>query len=157
MVRHGRTCELSRECTLVGGGRHRQSARSQVLPLPSLPTAHARGEREARALRRGSHRALAVAVLVAAFVHAARGVLHAHAMLVSAEPAAESVVTASPARVRLVFSEEIEPSLAPVEGVASDGRVDRLRVASYPRDVDAVIGAVRPLPPGGYRIVWHVV
>jgi copper transport protein len=108
-------------------------------------------------LRRGSHRALAVAVLVAAFVHAARGVLHAHAMLVSAEPAAESVVTASPARVRLVFSEEIEPSLAHVEVVASDGRVDRLRVASDPRDVDAVIGAVRPLPPGGYRIVWHVV
>src|SRR4051812_50185274 len=73
MVRHGRACELSRECTLVGGGRDRQSARSQVLPLPPLPTAHARGEREARVLRRGSHRALAGAVLVAAFVPAARG------------------------------------------------------------------------------------
>src|SRR4051812_46770995 len=157
MVRHGRACELSRECTLVGGGRDRQSARSQVLPLPPLPTAHARGEREARVLRRGSHRALAVAVLVAAFVHAARGVLHAHAMLVSSEPAAESVLAASPTRVRLVFSEEIEPSLAHIDVVASDGRVDRLHVAGDPRDVDAVIGAVHPLSPGGYRIVWHVV
>lgn len=108
-------------------------------------------------MRRGSWRALAIAVLAAAFVHAMRGVLHAHAMLVSSEPAAGSVVTASPARVRLVFSEEIEPSLAHIAVVASDGRVEQLRVTGDPHDVDAVIGALRPLTVGGYRIVWHVV
>jgi copper transport protein len=108
-------------------------------------------------LRRGSHRALAIAVLVAALVHAARGVLHAHAMLVAAEPAAESVIATSPTRVRLLFSEEIEPSLAHISVVASDGRVDALRVSSDPHDVDAVIGTVRRLSAGAYRIVWHVV
>lgn len=108
-------------------------------------------------MRRGSYRALAIAVLVAAFVHAARGVLHAHAMLVSSEPAAESVVAASPVRVRLVFSEEIEPSLAHIDVVASDGRVDRLHVSGDPHDVDAVIATIGPLSAGGYRIVWHVV
>ena len=78
-------------------------------------------------------------------------------MLVSSEPAADSVVTKSPARVRLVFSEEIEPSLAHISIVASDGRVDRLGVSSDPHDVDAVIAAVGPLSAGGYRVVWHVV
>ncbi|HKN66717.1 MAG TPA: copper resistance protein CopC [Gemmatimonadaceae bacterium] len=92
-----------------------------------------------------------------AFVHAARGVLQAHAMLVSSEPAAEGVVATSPSRVRLVFSEEIEPSLAHIDLVAKDGHVDRLHVTGDPHDVDAVIGAVRPLSAGGYRVVWHVV
>lgn len=108
-------------------------------------------------MRRGSHRALAIAVLVAAFVHAARGVLHAHAMLVASEPAAESVVATSPARVRLLFSEEIEPSLAHVTVVAGDGHVDQLHVTGDPHDVDAVIGTVGRLSAGAYRIVWHVV
>jgi copper transport protein len=108
-------------------------------------------------LKRGSHRALAVLVLVAAFVHAARGVLHAHAMLVASEPAAESVVVTSPTRVRLLFSEEIEPSLAHISVVAGDGHVDQLHVTGDPHDVDAVMGGVRPLPAGAYRVVWHVV
>lgn len=108
-------------------------------------------------MTRGTHRALAIVALVTAFVHAARGVLFAHAMLVSSEPAGESVVTVSPARVRLVFSEEIEPSLAHIAIVGSNGRVDRLSVAGDPHDVDAVIAAVRPLSAGAYRIVWHVV
>ena len=108
-------------------------------------------------MKRASRRALAIAVLVAAFVHAARGVLHAHAMLVSSEPAAQSIVATSLARVRLVFSEEIEPSLAHISIVASDGHVDRLHVTGDPHDVDAVVGAVGPLTAGAYRIVWHVV
>ena len=108
-------------------------------------------------MRRGSHRALAIAVLVAAFVHAARGVLHAHAMLLSSEPAAESVAATSPTRVRLVFSEEIEPSLAHISIVSSDGHVDELHVTGDPHDVDAVIGTVSRLSAGAYRVVWHVV
>ena len=78
-------------------------------------------------------------------------------MLVSAEPAAESVVATSPSRVRLVFSEEIEPSLAHIDLVAKDGHVDRLRVTGDPHDVDAVVGAIGPLSVGVYRVVWHVV
>ena len=108
-------------------------------------------------MKRISHRTLTVAVLVAVLVHMARGVLHAHAMLVSSEPAAESVVTKSPARVRLVFSEEIEPSLAHISLVARDGHADRLRVTGDPHDVDAVIAVVGSLSAGSYRVIWHVV
>ena len=78
-------------------------------------------------------------------------------MLVASEPAAESVLAASPARVRLLFSEEIEPSLAHISVVASNGHVDQLHVAGDPHDVDAVIGTGGRLSAGAYRIVWHVV
>jgi len=78
-------------------------------------------------------------------------------MLLSSEPAADGVVTTSPARVRLVFSEEIEPSLAHVDLIASNGHVERLGVTGDPHDVDAVIAPLKELPAGGYRIVWHVV
>ena len=104
-----------------------------------------------------ARRLAVIALLVAGALHGAHGVLLAHAMLVNSEPAADSVVTVAPARVRLVFSEEIEPSLAHISIVASDGRVDRLVVTSDPHDVDAVIAAVGPLPAGGYRVIWHVV
>ena len=104
-----------------------------------------------------ARRLAVIALLVAGALHGARGVLLAHAMLVSSEPAANGVVAVAPTRVRLVFSEEIEPSLAHISIVASNGRVDRLGVASDPHDVDAVIATVGPLSAGGYRIVWHVV
>jgi copper transport protein len=101
--------------------------------------------------------AVAVVLVVAALVHAARGVLLAHAMLVSSEPAAESVVAESPTRVRLVFDEEIEPSLAGISLVGADGRVEKLRVAGDPHDVDALTAVVGRLANGAYRVVWRVV
>ena len=98
-----------------------------------------------------------VALLVTAALHGARGVLLAHAMLVSSEPAAESAVASTPARIRLAFSEEIEPALAHVSLIASDGHVTRLRVAGDAHDVNALIAEVAPLSPGAYRVAWHVV
>ncbi|HEX4682855.1 MAG TPA: copper resistance CopC family protein, partial [Gemmatimonadaceae bacterium] len=103
-----------------------------------------------------ARRAAVITLVVAAAVHTARGTLLAHAMLVAAEPAAESVVV-SPSRIRLLFSEEIEPSLASISLVASDRRVTKLPVRGDPHDVDALIGAVSQLPRGAYRVQWHVV
>lgn len=106
---------------------------------------------------RGVPRAVVIAVLAAALVHTARGVLHAHAMLVGSEPAADRVVSASPTRVRLVFSEEIEPSLAAIAVLDGDGHVSRLHISGDPHDVHAIIGEVKPLRTGAYRVNWHVV
>ncbi len=88
---------------------------------------------------------------------ATRSVAHAHASLVSSEPAANAHLSVSPSRVRLLFSEEIEPQLAQLSLVADDGSVTRLVVAGDPHDVHAIVAPVRSLAPGSYRLVWRVV
>jgi len=106
-----------------------------------------------RALRRGL---LAFGVAIVLLL-ALRAVAQAHAMLVSAEPAANAHLDSSPARVRLVFSEEIDPALARLSLAASDGTVRQLVANGDPHDVRAVIGAVDQLAPGAYRVRWRVV
>jgi len=81
----------------------------------------------------------------------------AHATLVSAEPAKGAQLTASPPRVRLVFSEPLEPSLAHVTLVGAGGASTKLPVAGDPHDVHAIVAPLAPLASGAYRVVWHVV
>lgn len=81
-----------------------------------------------------------------------------HATLLSSEPAAKSTLTTSPTRIRLVFSEEIEPSLGRIRLVAPDGHVMTLKAAGDPHDVSALIGTITaPLEPGAYRVEWRIV
>lgn len=94
----------------------------------------------------------AVAMLVAT-----RSVAHAHASLVSSEPAANAHLSASPSRVRLLFSEEVDPTLARLSLVADDGSIVHLVVSGDPHDVHAVIAPVSSLARGSYRLVWRVV
>lgn len=88
---------------------------------------------------------------------AARSVAHAHASLVSSEPAANAHLSVSPTRVRLLFSEETEPTLARLSLVADDGTATRLVVAGDLHDVHAIVAPIGPLAPGSYRLVWRVV
>jgi copper transport protein len=82
----------------------------------------------------------------------------AHATLVSSDPAAKSLLHASPSRVRLVFSEALEPSLGRVSLVGSDGVVVKLAAAGDPHDVNALVAPLeRPLHAGAYRVNWRVV
>src|SRR5215475_14528712 len=105
-----------------------------------------------------ARRVVVVAVFLVASVFAARGVAYAHAMLVSEEPLADSVVATSPHRIRLVFSEQIEPTLATVSLVPSDGHAERLQVAGDPHDVDAIVAPVASeLAAGAHRVIWHIV
>jgi copper transport protein len=80
-----------------------------------------------------------------------------HATLISSEPAADSHLTVSPARVRLVFSEPIEGNLARVTLVPGSGAPLVLRASADPRDVHAVIAPVDSLATGQYRVRWRVV
>jgi len=90
-------------------------------------------------------------------VFATRAVAYAHATLVSSEPPADSRLASSPPRVRLLFNEEVDPSLAQLSLVARDGRVTRLAVKGDPHDVRALVAPVATLATGGYRLVWRVV
>lgn len=79
-----------------------------------------------------------------------------HATLVSSEPAANAVLAASPARLRLVFSEPVEIKLSSL--VLTRGAAEtRLTVEGDPRDVHALVARVQSLPAGAYRVVWRVV
>jgi len=81
-----------------------------------------------------------------------------HATLLSSEPAARATLTASPTRIRLVFSEEVEPSLGRIRLVAPDGRVVKLEQAGDPHDVSALVAPVTSaLGPGAYRVEWRIV
>jgi len=80
-----------------------------------------------------------------------------HATLVSSEPAANSHLTTSPSRIRLVYSEPVEGSLARVTVVPRSGQPIQLRAGADPRNVNAVIAVVDSLTEGAYRVSWRVV
>jgi copper transport protein len=102
---------------------------------------------------------LALSIGVAlAFVLATPVIGWAHASLVSSDPAANSLLHAAPSRVRLVFSEALEPSLGRISLVGSDGVVVKLAAAGDPHDVNALVAPLaQPLRSGAYRIAWRVV
>lgn len=88
---------------------------------------------------------------------AATHVAAVHATLISSEPAASSRVASSPRRVRLVFSEPIEGTLARVALVTAGEAPVSLAAAGDPTNVRAVVAPVDSLAPGSYRVEWRVV
>lgn len=103
---------------------------------------------------------LAALLLFAAFAALTSPSSAKHATLVSSEPAANSRLTTSPTRVRLVYSEPVEGKLAKVTLVPmapSAGAPIVLRAGADPRDVHAVIAPVDSLGAGAYKVEWRVV
>ena len=89
---------------------------------------------------------------------AARPVARMHATLISSEPAKGSRLPASPARIYLVFSEEVEPSLGSIRLVGPGGRVVALKSTGDPRNVSALVAQVTtPLDAGTWRVEWRIV
>ena len=97
-------------------------------------------------------RLAALFVAAAGLLLGVRAVALAHAMLVSAEPAAGSHLASSPPRVRLVFSEALEVSLAELSLTGDDGHAVRLAASGDPHDVHALIAPVSALAAGSYRV-----
>lgn len=80
----------------------------------------------------------------------------AHAELVTASPRVGSTVPAPPTEVRLSFSEGVEPHFSGIEVTGDDGRsVTAGRVQAQGSEMR--IALARGLPPGRYRVTWHVV
>jgi copper transport protein len=88
---------------------------------------------------------------------AARPLPRMHATLLRSEPAKDSTV-ATPARIYLVFSEEVEPSLGGIRLVGPGGQVVTLKTAGDPRNVSALVAPVSAqLAPGHWRVEWRIV
>lgn len=62
----------------------------------------------------------------------------------------------SPSRIRLEFSEIVEPAVAHVSLVGPDGTATMLAVANDPHDAHVIVATPGPLGPGTYRVEWHV-
>ncbi|VTZ28471.1 conserved exported hypothetical protein [Methylocella tundrae] len=83
----------------------------------------------------------------------------AHAFLDRAVPAVGSTVSASPAEVRLAFSEALAPAFASVQIATAQGAPVAAGKAT-PDPADPSVLHVRlnqPLKPGVYKVTWHVV
>jgi copper transport protein len=111
----------------------------------------------ARQSRVTGWRIAATMIAVVAMLLGTRRLALAHATLVSSDPRANSVLTSSPGQIRLVFSEELEPTLARVSLVDGDGHTIPLAPSGDPHDVHALIAPVDHLADGAYRVVWRVV
>ena len=82
----------------------------------------------------------------------------AHAMLDHAEPPVGATIAAAPARLRLVFSEPIEPLFSGVAVSTAAGVPIATGKASVdPQNRAVLVVPLSPLPPGRYRVSWHVV
>ena len=79
---------------------------------------------------------------------------HAHAFLDHADPRVGSSVPTAPRQLSLWFTQNLEPAFSTVEVQnAAGARVD----LGKPRIGGNVMHVgLKPLPPGTYRVVWHV-
>lgn len=101
-------------------------------------------------------RMAAAAVFAAAALSAPAA--HAHAFLDHAQPAVGSSVPAAPAILALWFSQEIEPAFSTVTvSDRSGARVDRGDARVDAADPTELRVSLKPLPPGTYKVAWHVV
>ena len=97
--------------------------------------------------------ALGFVVPGAASAHAAL----LHASLLSSEPAAGAVLQAPPARIRLLFSERLEPTMSALSWASAPAGVSPLSAAADPHDPRALVASPGSLPSGRYVIAWRVV
>lgn len=82
----------------------------------------------------------------------------AHAQLIGASPSVGSTVSSSPAEVRLRFSEGVEPRFSGASVTDASGAQVGGRSSVDPGNPgQIVIRLSRRLPPGTYRVNWHVI
>jgi copper resistance protein C len=100
--------------------------------------------------RRGAAARLLVLVLALAAAPAA-----AHSLLLESSPAANSVVAAAPAELRLRFNNRIEKRLSRLRLVDERGAARDLPVAEDGA-ADWLTARVPPVAAGKYRVEWQV-
>ena len=82
----------------------------------------------------------------------------AHAFLDHAEPRVGSEISKSPTEVKGWFTQHLEPAFSKLEVFDASGKqVDNKDVHLDPGDPEILIVTVPALPPGTYRVSWHVV
>jgi copper resistance protein C len=80
----------------------------------------------------------------------------AHAFLDHAAPAVGSAIHASPAQVRLWFTQELEPAFSTLKVLSADGKQVDKQDKQVDRANRALLQVSLPqLAPGKYRVVWR--
>lgn len=83
----------------------------------------------------------------------------AHALLQKADPPVGGMVKASPAEIRIDFSEGVEPAFSGITLHASDGTAVPVGRATVDPQNQAVmvVKVGKKLAPGTYKVDWHAV
>jgi methionine-rich copper-binding protein CopC len=79
-----------------------------------------------------------------------------HAHLDHASPAVGSTVKPAPKEVVLSFTERLEPKFSSIEvhdGKGAAVQAGKATLGSAPTDLRV---ALKPLPPGTYKVIWRV-
>jgi copper transport protein len=98
----------------------------------------------------------ALALAGPALVGPATPVAIGHSQLVTSVPAAGEVVSTSPAEIRLVFSEPIEPGYTRLDLIGPDGRTVGSRIgARDPGDPYTLVAPASGLADGVYTVNWR--
>jgi methionine-rich copper-binding protein CopC len=86
------------------------------------------------------------------------GTAFGHAFLDHAAPPVGSTLSVTPDRVRLWYTQELEPAFSGIEVDDANGaRVDDGKVVIDPSDATSLSVGLKPLGPGTYTVHWHVV
>jgi methionine-rich copper-binding protein CopC len=82
----------------------------------------------------------------------------AHAFLDHASPGVGSSVPAPPAAVMIWFTQDLEPAFSDMTVTNATGqRVDAGKAQVPQGGPNQLQIGLRPLPPGTYTVIWHVV
>lgn len=85
------------------------------------------------------------------------GPVLAHAVLVNADPAPNSIVNTAPAEVWILFSEPIEPAFSQIQVFSQSGQpVDTGDLTPANEDNTAMLVTLPPLSDGTYLVNWRV-
>ena len=136
---------------------------SPTSPQPSPPPgaeregpAQREGEVGARGARAG--RSVGSIILLLPMLLLAAPGARAHAFLDHASPAVGSTVRQAPAAISLWFTQELEPAFSTVTITDEGGqRVDGGDAKVDARDQTLLRASLKPLPPGTYKVTWHIV
>jgi len=82
----------------------------------------------------------------------------AHAFLDHADPKVGSTIASAPAEMKLWFTQDIEPAFSSIQVEDAQGNeVDKKDTHLDPKDKSLLVVSLQPLPPGTYKVTWHVV
>lgn len=102
------------------------------------------------------HKALIPLVFALLAVSAPR--VLAHAFPDHSQPAVGGTVSPAPTELRIWFTQKLEPAFSKVAvHDASGAQVDKGDARVDPQDPTLLHVSLKPLPPGLYKVDWHVV
>jgi len=102
-------------------------------------------------------RRIAVFICILPFLFLTAVAASAHAHLARSTPASNSTVSPAPKEVVLWFTERLEPAFSTIELHDEKGAPVQIGKAQLDQsDHTRLRLALKALPPGTYKVIWHV-